>query len=102
MDASVQLWDVSRRMRRGPALRLHRNTGTGVREVTSVAYQDALGELAEGKPADAIQLGELASHYEGAAAEGEAVVVLARWRYLGSGYQTRGRLGFPARLPPMP
>jgi len=33
---------------------------------------------------------DLARHYLGEAAEAEAIVVLARWRYLGSGYQTQG------------
>jgi hypothetical protein len=36
------------------------------------------------------QLAELAGHYEGEGAEAVAVVVLARWRYLGFGYQTEG------------
>jgi hypothetical protein len=34
---------------------------------------------------------DLARHYLGEAAEAEAIVVLARWRYLGSGYQTQGK-----------
>jgi hypothetical protein len=36
------------------------------------------------------QLAELAGHSRRETAEAEAVMVLARWRYLGSGYQTEG------------
>jgi hypothetical protein len=48
------------------------------------------------------QLAELAGYSRRETVEAEAVMVLARWRYLGSGYQTEGRLGLPGRLPLMP
>jgi hypothetical protein len=58
-------------------------------------YSTTLGALRRARAGFAAQRGrhqsgELAGHCEGEAAEGEAVVVLGCWRYLGSGYQTEG------------